>query len=131
LAQGGSLKTIWLSAIESSDLSASMLPEQTVLVSRSALKALRVKLLCRFEFCLWRYKFMEWRKARKLPKVIEFREVQGEKEVLDTLEGEVTAVSKQDFVVKGVDGELYPCKKDIFRQTYDLDFDETPERLKK
>lgn len=73
---------------------------------------------------------MTWRKAKKLPKVVEFREVEGDEEELDTLEGKVTAYSDRDFVVKGVDGEVYPCKKDIFRKTYALDVDETPERLK-
>ena len=35
-----------------------------------------------------------------------------------TLEGSMT-VSKGDFVIKGVQGEFYPCKPDIFAQTYD------------
>ena len=73
---------------------------------------------------------MNWRKARKLPKVIEFREVKGSEEELNTLEGKVTAYADRDFVVRGVDGEVYPCKKDIFRKTYELDVDAEPERLK-
>ena len=35
-----------------------------------------------------------------------------------TLEG-VHCASKMDWVVKGVDGEFYPCKPDIFELTYE------------
>lgn len=35
-----------------------------------------------------------------------------------TLEGEMIA-SPQDWVIKGVKGEFYPCKPDIFESTYD------------
>lgn len=36
-----------------------------------------------------------------------------------TLEGIMTA-SIGDYIIKGVSGELYPCKPDIFVKTYDL-----------
>ncbi len=36
-----------------------------------------------------------------------------------TLEGN-HHVSVCDFIIKGVQGELYPCKPDIFEQTYEL-----------
>jgi len=35
-----------------------------------------------------------------------------------TLEGALTA-SPMDWIIKGVKGEFYPCKPDIFEQTYD------------
>ncbi len=35
-----------------------------------------------------------------------------------TLEGDM-AVSSGDVVIRGVQGEFYPCKPDIFQQTYD------------
>ena len=35
-----------------------------------------------------------------------------------TLEGEMTA-SKGDWIIRGVKGEFYPCKPDIFAATYD------------
>lgn len=35
-----------------------------------------------------------------------------------TLEGEHTA-SVGDFIIKGVQGEFYPCKPDIFATTYE------------
>ncbi|MDP2629968.1 MAG: hypothetical protein Q8P56_01020 [Candidatus Uhrbacteria bacterium] len=38
--------------------------------------------------------------------------------VIHTLEGDMTA-NKGDWIIKGVKGELYPCKPDIFEATYD------------
>lgn len=35
-----------------------------------------------------------------------------------TLEG-VMAVSENDWIIKGVNGEYYPCKPDIFEKTYE------------
>lgn len=37
---------------------------------------------------------------------------------IDTLEGTHQA-GKGDFVIKGVHGEFYPCKPDIFEKTYE------------
>lgn len=37
---------------------------------------------------------------------------------IPTLEGEMLA-SDGDFIIKGVNGEFYPCKPDIFEQTYE------------
>lgn len=37
---------------------------------------------------------------------------------IPTLEG-VMEVSDGDFIIKGVKGEFYPCKPDIFEQTYE------------
>lgn len=38
--------------------------------------------------------------------------------VIKTLEGEHLA-SIGDFIIKGVKGEFYPCKPDIFEETYE------------
>ena len=38
---------------------------------------------------------------------------------IHTLEGTMSA-SNGDYIIKGVDGEFYPCKPDIFELTYDL-----------
>ena len=38
---------------------------------------------------------------------------------IETLEG-VMEASVGDYIIKGVDGEFYPCKPDIFKRTYDL-----------
>lgn len=35
-----------------------------------------------------------------------------------TLEGMMDA-GHDDYLIKGVKGEIYPCKKDIFKETYD------------
>ncbi len=35
-----------------------------------------------------------------------------------TLEGNMRATIS-DFIIKGVDGEFYPCKKSIFEKTYE------------
>ena len=38
---------------------------------------------------------------------------------IHTLEG-VLLVLWDDYIIQGVQGELYPCKPDIFEATYDL-----------
>ena len=38
--------------------------------------------------------------------------------IIDTLEGKMTA-NIGDMIIKGVNGEFYPCKPDIFAKTYD------------
>ena len=39
--------------------------------------------------------------------------------MIPTLEGEHIA-TVDDWIIKGVKGEFYPCKPDIFRMTYDI-----------
>ena len=46
-------------------------------------------------------------------------EYQGEILVIETLEGTMRA-NQGDYIIKGVNGEFYPCKPDIFEQTYEL-----------
>lgn len=38
---------------------------------------------------------------------------------IQTLEGVMTA-NLGDYIIKGVTGEFYPCKPDVFLKTYDL-----------
>lgn len=38
---------------------------------------------------------------------------------VSTLEGGIYA-TYGDYIVKGVDGEFYPCKPDVFEKTYEL-----------
>ena len=49
--------------------------------------------------------------------------------LIDTLEGRMTA-SIGDWIIRGVKGELYPCKPDIFEATYEkllsLESDQEP-----
>ncbi len=39
--------------------------------------------------------------------------------LIDTLEGTMRC-DPYDYLIKGVKGELYPCKPDIFEATYEL-----------
>jgi hypothetical protein len=38
---------------------------------------------------------------------------------IKTLEGDMK-VNIGDYIIKGIKGEYYPCKSDIFESTYDL-----------
>lgn len=38
--------------------------------------------------------------------------------IIETLEGMMTA-RPGDWLIKGVQGEMYPCKPDIFEETYE------------
>ena len=60
------------------------------------------------------YQFMS-DKPLAFPSVLEERE----KIEIQTLEGTMTA-SRGDWIIKGVNGEFYPCKPDIFAKTYEL-----------
>ena len=83
-------------------------------------------------------------KARKKPVEIEFVEYTDDTNIVDlydwsndqielvfeidaqqkrlyvnTLEGDML-VNKGDYIIKGVNGEVYPCKPDIFHKTYEV-----------
>ena len=38
--------------------------------------------------------------------------------IIETLEGQMTA-GRLDWIIRGVQGEFYPCKPDIFDATYE------------
>ncbi len=61
---------------------------------------------------------IETRKYQKKPIVIEAYQTD-KVLIIPTLEGELIA-SEGDYIITGVKGEKYPCKPDIFKQTYDL-----------
>ena len=44
--------------------------------------------------------------------------------VIITPEGEMR-VNKDDWIIQGVNGEIYPCKPDIFEKTYEEILDDT------
>lgn len=49
---------------------------------------------------------------------------------IQTLEGAMTA-SLGDYIIKGVKGEIYPCKPDIFEATYkQMDQDQSNDAVK-
>lgn len=59
----------------------------------------------------------EFKKFRKIPVVIEAYQTEEELEI-ETLEGTMKA-DKGDWIIRGVKGELYPCKPDVFDLTYE------------
>lgn len=60
---------------------------------------------------------MERKKYRKRPVIITAYQTQ-EDMIIHTLEGDMKATSG-DYIITGVDGEQYPCKKEIFERTYE------------
>ena len=56
-------------------------------------------------------------KFRKKPVVISAYQTDKELKI-QTLEGEMTA-NVGDWIITGVNGEVYPCKPDIFEATYE------------
>lgn len=87
---------------------------------------------------------MEVKKARKKPveiEFIQFSDINSAKDIshwgegkikykvshkfnigymyIETLEGTMIA-SLDDYIVKGVDGEFYPVKSEIFKKTYEV-----------
>ena len=89
----------------------------------------------------------EWKKAIKKPVEVEFREVESKIQIyknelkpylfkeqvieiesglvqwgekIQTLEGVLYAICDEDFIIRGVKGEIYPIKKDIFYETYEV-----------
>lgn len=47
---------------------------------------------------------------------------------IETLEGTMKA-SVGDYIIKGVNGEFYPCKPDIFEKTYERVTDEADKTI--
>ena len=60
-----------------------------------------------------------WKKCRKKPIVVEFREIDIPM-TIETREGALNAYPEGDFLIRGVEGEIYPIKKEIFYKTYDV-----------
>lgn len=57
-------------------------------------------------------------KYRKKPVIIEAYQTEVEMDI-ETLEG-VMHADVGDFIITGVKGEQYPCKPDIFWETYEI-----------
>ena len=64
---------------------------------------------------------IQWN-GKNLSKIDKFMdrivEIKVTKLVINTLEGDMEA-SIGDYIIKGVNGEFYPCKPDIFAKTYE------------
>lgn len=61
-------------------------------------------------------------KFRKKPVIIEAYQTD-QTQYIETLEG-VHRADPGDWIITGVRGEQYPCKPDIFAETYEPVFDE-------
>lgn len=61
---------------------------------------------------------MKYFKCRKRPVMVEAFQA-AEPMLIQTLEGTMRA-EKGDWVIRGVEGEFYPCKPGIFLKTYDI-----------
>lgn len=59
-----------------------------------------------------------FKKARKKPILVECAQIK-EPFSVNSMEGKLTG-KKGDWLMKGVDGELYICDNDIFKKTYDI-----------
>lgn len=57
------------------------------------------------------------KKYRKKPIIVEAY-IANEEEYIKTLEGTMKA-DKGDYIITGVKGEKYPCKPDVFKETYE------------
>jgi hypothetical protein len=71
-----------------------------------------------------------WRKARKKPVIVAVREVKPNTEIdvkgvyveveeILTREGALYGFPLKDYIIRGVEGEIYPIKKTIFNKTYE------------
>lgn len=75
--------------------------------------------------------YPEWFKEFKDKRYVPSRNLKKSEEnkfpsdiLIMTLEGEMRA-DYYDWIIKGVNGEIYPCKADIFEKTYEKVDDET------
>ena len=68
----------------------------------------------------------EWKDARKRPVEIEFKGPFSIPCTIETLEGEYTIdeeyLEEHDeyVIIRGIEGEVYPCALDIFEETYEV-----------
>lgn len=63
------------------------------------------------------FEIMRWIESLDTQRHITWHFTNGKIEI-PTLEG-VMSCSKDDWVIRGVSGEFYPCKPDIFELTYE------------
>ena len=69
-------------------------------------------------------KKMELKKYRKKPVIVEAYQTD-EEIIIHTLEGDMRA-NPGDYIITGIRGEEYPCKKEIFEASYELVDEEKP-----
>lgn len=49
---------------------------------------------------------------------VNYLDKENPKLIIETLEGTMSA-NEGDYIIKGISGEFYPCKPDIFHKTYE------------
>jgi hypothetical protein len=76
--------------------------------------------MCTKEWPMWLY--LAWRRDWNEPNAlgcVDYPNSDGTDQLyINTLEGKLV-VSWNDWIIRGVNGELYPCKPDIFEKTYE------------
>lgn len=59
-----------------------------------------------------------WRECRKKPITVHYREPNAGIETIETREGTLVAGYGRDYIIMGIEGEVYPINKKIFEKTY-------------
>ena len=62
---------------------------------------------------------IDWARGSATPASMDKHSEHGNMLTITTLEG-AHWVTPGDYIIKGVQGEFYPCKPDIFEATYEL-----------
>ena len=70
----------------------------------------------------WEVEISQGKLSESFPMVL-LSVISGFSPVIETLEGDMK-VSDGDFIIKGIQGEYYPCKPDIFHDSYEKVDDE-------
>lgn len=55
---------------------------------------------------------------KAFPDISIYKKTKVEKIYVQTLEGKME-ISEGDYIIKGIKGEYYPCKPEIFKETYE------------
>nr|DAZ20696.1 MAG TPA: PGDYG protein [Caudoviricetes sp.] len=71
----------------------------------------------KFDKAKWKEEISQGKLSESFPMVL-LSVIAGFSPVIETLEGDMK-VSDGDYIIKGVRGEYYPCKPDIFEATYE------------
>ena len=66
----------------------------------------------------WKASADVWKELQQFCPIVKPGEMGAKSVIIPTLEGDMVA-SENDWIIKGVAGEFYPCKPDIFEKTYE------------
>ena len=71
----------------------------------------------------------DWQPARKKPVKVEACGPFTDPEIVETLEGDFEVdedyIDEHDgfYLIRGIEGEIYPCGAEIFRKTYEMNWE--------